>query len=148
MKKFIAIAGVVLALAGCQKAIAPNEETAVEQEKTIERVGNDEIKIERPLANEVITSPLMVQGEVRGYWMFEATFHMRLEDMDGNEIASTPIMSSGDWMTEDFVPFEGTLNFSSGDATEGKLIFMQHDASGPDEGPEPKSFEMPVRFSE
>lgn len=80
--------------------------------------------------------------------MFEATFHVFLEDMEGNEIANTPIMTSANWMTEDFVPFEETLTFSAGDAKEGKLIFRQHDASGPDEGPEPRSFEMPVRFSD
>lgn len=140
MKKLITAVGIIFVLAGCQKATTPTEQT---QLKT---AGNKEIKIETPLENEVITSPLAIKGEVKGYWMFEATFDVYLQDDEGNELGYAPATTAANWMTEDFIPFETTLTFSAGEAKEGKLIFLQYDASGPDEGPEPRSFEMPVRF--
>lgn len=126
-------------LAGCQTASTPSQPSPA---------GNDEIRIEAPMSLEVIKSPLTVKGEVRGYWMFEAIFDVRLEDNEGRELATAPGTATDGWMTEDFVPFESTLTFNPGNAAEGKIIFLQAYPSGGLEGDERKTFEMPVRFQE
>jgi len=72
---------------------------------------NDKIKIFSPLPNGVITSPVGVRGEARGTWYFEASFPIRLEDANGKVLVQTYTMAQGEWMTENFVPFELILSF-------------------------------------
>ena len=81
-----------------------------------EEVGNvlekaDLIRLDSPLPNEIIMSPLVVRGEARGNWFFEASFPLILTDWDGKIIAESFAQAKSDWMTADFVPFEGTLTF-------------------------------------
>lgn len=145
-KKLIALLAVCsFFLIGCQST--PDENNL--QPATPMPTGNDEIKIESPLMNEVISSPLSVKGEVKGYWMFEAIFDTRLEDENGKELATAPATALDDWMTEDFVPFEAEMEFNPGNATEGKLIFLEAFPSGGlEEGETRRTFEVPVRFVE
>src|SRR3989344_3102384 len=69
------------------------------------------IVLESPLPNSVITSPLQVSGKARGTWYFEASFPIILVDWDGLIIAEGYATALSDWMTEDFVPFQATLEF-------------------------------------
>lgn len=145
MKKtlIISLTALSIVLAGCQAA--PNTDGV--QPTTPQPVENDQIKLETPFMNEVVKSPLTIKGEVKGYWMFEANFDVRLEDMDGRELATAPATALDDWMTEEFVPFESTLEFNPGPAAEGKIIFLEAFPSGGiAEGEERRSFEVPVRF--
>jgi hypothetical protein len=82
-----------------------------------ENIGNvlekaDLIRIEYPRPNQVITSPLVIKGEARGNWFFEASFPIVLTDWDGKIIAQGFAKAKKDWMTTDFVPYEATLNFT------------------------------------
>lgn len=87
------------------------------------------IRVETPKANTKVTSPLVVRGEARGTWYFEASFPAKLLDERGNVIAQTPAQAKGEWMTENFVPFEATLTFT---ATSGKgtLVLERDNPSG------------------
>lgn len=132
-------------LAGCQTSTTPNNL----QPAIPKPAENDEIKIESPLMNEVVKSPLSIKGEIKGYWMFEAQFDTRLEDTNGRELATAPATALDDWMTEEFVPFETEMEFNPGTAAEGKIIFLEAFPSGGlADGEERRSFEMPVRFVE
>ncbi len=91
---------------------------------------SDLIRVEIPEPNAVIRSPLVVRGEARGYWFFEASFPVRLFAASGRELAVVPAQAKGDWMTENFVPFEVTLIFEPGAATEGMLVFQKDNPSG------------------
>ena len=71
----------------------------------------DLICVSAPRPNQTISSPLVLEGEARGVWFFEASFPARLFDDDGNEIAVAIAQAQGEWMTEDFVPFLATLEF-------------------------------------
>src|SRR3989344_7661469 len=69
------------------------------------------IKSASPLPNQKITSPLLISGEARGYWFFEASFPAKLLDEDGSQLAVMPVQAQGEWMTENFVPFRAELAF-------------------------------------
>lgn len=88
------------------------------------------IVVERPLIDEQVSSPLTVIGDARGTWYFEATAPMRLEDANGNVIAQGFVTAQGEWMTEDFVPFEGTLTFSAPATDTGTVVLERSNPSG------------------
>src|SRR5690606_12199550 len=88
---------------------------------TEEVVEHELITIEYPIPNQQITSPLLIRGEARGFWFFEADAPAILADENGNIIAQGHIQAQGDWMTEDFVFFEGKIIFET-EIDEGTLI--------------------------
>jgi hypothetical protein len=90
------------------------------------------IRLETPQPNEVITSPLRVTGEAVGNWFFEASFPVQLFDANYKEIPLSPsyIMATDDWMTTEFVPFTGNLNFTKPETAEGILILKKDNPSG------------------
>ena len=96
---------------------------------------DDLIILESPLPGEKVTSPLTVRGQARGPWYFEASFPVVLTDWDGRIIAEVPAQAQGEWMTEEYVPFEAVLEFetpSPGDpnVNRGSLILQKDNASG------------------
>ena len=108
------------------------------------------IKVDTPTPGESITSPLQISGEARGYWFFEATAPVLVVDWDGLIIGEGYIEASDTWMTEDFVPFVGTIEFDvekirGGLSNQGTIIFKNHNASGLPEHDE--AFEFPITFS-
>jgi hypothetical protein len=109
------------------------------------------IRLFEPRPGDIITSPLVIRGEARGYWFFEASFPIALTNWDGLIIADHYIMTSAEWMTEDFVPFEGILEFESpyaeGDPEfmkRGTLILQKDNPSGLPEHDD--AFEITVYF--
>ncbi len=88
------------------------------------------VVVSQPLANAVVTSPLTVQGEARGPWYFEASFPVHLLDGHGTEIATAAAQAQGDWMTEDFVPFQVTLTFTPPATATGTLVLEKDNPSG------------------
>ena len=66
-----------------------------------------------PKIGDRIRSPLVIRGQARGSWYFEATFPVVLTDWDGKIIAQHYAQAQGEWMTTNFVPFEAKLEFVS-----------------------------------
>ncbi|EKD47118.1 MAG: hypothetical protein ACD_66C00216G0002 [uncultured bacterium] len=92
-----------------------------------------------------ITSPLTITGQARGTWFFEATAPFVLVDWDGLIIAQGYIQTQGDWMTEEFVPFIGTLEFVKPSYGNTGALILQ--ASNPSDLPEyDRAVEIPVKF--
>lgn len=121
------------------------EETNVPNVQILEGYGNDEIMIFNPKVNSEISSPLKLEGKVRGFWLFEAVMPVRLLDKEGKELAVGYIEATEDWMTENFVHFKGELSFVSKEEGEGTLIFQKDNPSGLPEYD--KEFRMPVRIT-
>lgn len=101
----------------------------------------------RPLS--VISSPLEVIGMARGTWFFEADFQLTLVDWDGRIIAESYATAQNDWMTEKFIPFEGTIEFEPPEdigefSNQGTLILQKANPSGLPENAD--ALEIPVRF--
>jgi len=93
------------------------------------------IRVTNPLKNATIKSPLIVTGEARGTWYFEASFPVVLVDWDGKIIAEGIAMAQDEWMTENLVPFRAELFFKTSDisgnySNRGTLILKKDNPSG------------------
>ena len=89
------------------------------------------IRLDYPRQNSIITSPLVIRGEARGNWFFEASFPVILTNWDGLIIAEGIAQAQGDWMTTDFVPFEAVLEFPNPTYKDnGSLILKKDNPSG------------------
>jgi len=104
------------------------------------------ILISSPKTDEKIKSPLKIEGEASGSWFFEAEFSAELYDSNGNLLGKAILTAKEDWMTEDFVPFEGELTFNQPSASLGTLRFLNANPSGLPENQ--KVFEVSVKFDE
>ncbi|MFA7252503.1 MAG: Gmad2 immunoglobulin-like domain-containing protein [Candidatus Paceibacterota bacterium] len=130
----IGLAVLILIIALISKNIPPNENPA-----------NDKIHLFTPTANTFIASPLIIKGEARGNWFFEASFPVFLTDWDGLIIAQGIAQAEGEWMTTEFVPFTATLNFAKpGYGSTGSLILKKDNPSGLPEHDD--ALEITVRF--
>jgi hypothetical protein len=104
------------------------------------------ILVYSPKTNEEIESPLKIEGKARGHWFFEAQFNAVLLDAYGNKLGEAILTAKSDWMTEDFVPFEGELNFVQPSTPLGTLKFLNANPSGLIE--HQRIFEVSVQFAE
>lgn len=116
-----------------------------------EDIGNeleklDLIKIENPRPNQTVSSPLLIKGEARGNWYFEASFPVKLYDDKGFLLAQSPARALDDWMTEDFVNFSLSLPFSVPGTQKGILILEKDNPSGLVE--QADQLVVPVYFNE
>jgi len=105
---------------------------------------SDLIKVTSPKSNDVITSPLVITGEARGNWYFEASFPVKLVDDNGNVLAEGQAQAQSDWMTENFVPFKAEFQFNLPTTEKGKLILSKDNPSGLPQYDE--QIEIPVVF--
>ncbi|PSO45919.1 MAG: hypothetical protein BRC25_00435 [Parcubacteria group bacterium SW_6_46_9] len=109
----------------------------------------DVISVASPTPDQVISSPLEISGQARGQWLFEANAPVELESQDGQTIAEDTITAESPWMTEDFVPFSGVLEFSrpenaGSQSARGLLIIRRDNPSGQPE--HDMAVKIPVRF--
>jgi hypothetical protein len=115
-----------------------------ETETTAADATSDQIKVTNPLPNQAIQSPLIIEGEARGIWFFEATFPVKLLDANGNIIAAHFAQAQGEWMTEDFVSFKAQIEFEKPASDTGVLVLEKDNPSGLPEND--AKIEIPVRF--
>jgi hypothetical protein len=103
------------------------------------------IVVASPKPGDLIRSPLKISGQARGTWFFEGDFPLFLKDPKGRIIARGYVTARGQWMTKEFVPFEGTLTFKEPAARgRGTLVFKK---DNPTDRPElDDAMELPVRF--
>jgi len=90
----------------------------------------DLIMIHNPSVNEVIESPYTFSGQARGTWYFEGDFPVEIHDGDGKLLATDIASSKGEWMTEDFVPFSGSITFDVPSTEKGTMVFKKDNPSG------------------
>lgn len=93
----------------------------------------NEIEVYHPRPNQAITSPLTVDGLAPGSWFWEGTFPVELYNSAGEIIASShaEVLDGSDWMTEELVHFEATLEFEvSNSDSEGTLVLHKANPSG------------------
>ncbi|MBU1039078.1 Gmad2 immunoglobulin-like domain-containing protein [Patescibacteria group bacterium] len=91
-----------------------------------------DIEIFTPPINSPITSPLVITGQARGYWFFEASFPIKITDEQGNLLGQTIAQAQSDWMTKNWVPFTAELKFKTEPTTSSNLwlIFDKDNPSG------------------
>lgn len=103
-----------------------------------------EVVVDQPTYGALVSSPLTVTGRARGNWFFEANLPATLKDANGKVLAQKGMTATSDWMTVDFVPFAGTLEFTIPDTATGSLIISKDNPSG--DPANNSSFAVPVRF--
>jgi len=92
---------------------------------------SDLIFLDSPLPGTHISSPFTIKGRARGTWFFEGDFPVILLDAQGKKIAESYATAKSQWMTEDFVEFEGTLEFNgSVSGQKGSLILRKDNPTG------------------
>lgn len=102
------------------------------------------LRLDDPVQGVALSSPLTIRGQVPGTWSFEASFPVELRAADGSLLAQEPAQLQGDWMTEDYVPFEVVLTFDAPDQKTGTIVLRKDNPSGLSEHED--SVVVPVRF--
>ena len=138
-------AGVSIVMCSCKPQVETNllqipgitkviwSSIATSSNATSTSTKSDQIKVESPLPNQVVTSPLTIKGQARGTWFFEASFPVVLVDWDGKIIAQGTASTKSNWMTSKFVPFVATLSFKVAQnvySSKGALILRKDNPSG------------------
>ncbi len=114
------------------------------------KLGNDSgdksnlIRINNLVSGQAIQSPLVIEGEARGNWFFEASFPIKLYDGNGRLIGIAVAQAQKDWMTTDFVPFKAELKFEAATNAAGVLVFEKDNPSGLSEYSDQLS--LPITF--
>ncbi len=104
----------------------------------------DEILVVAPRPNSKVVTLLKINGQARGSWYFEGSFSGELFDSNNKSLGTTVLTAKGEWMTENFVPFDGELTFSLPETSSGTLVIKNANPSGAPENE--KKLEIPVRF--
>ncbi|TSC94157.1 MAG: hypothetical protein CEN87_610 [Parcubacteria group bacterium Licking1014_1] len=92
--------------------------------------GNEDVRVFSPRAGDTITSPLLVEGEARGTYFFEAVFPIKITDESGNVLGSSFARTTEDWMAENFVTFKGELTYTLKNGGKGFLVLFKNNPSG------------------
>ena len=99
-------------------------------DKTTESPDTGLIRVDTPQPNETVQSPLEIKGEARGYWFFEASFPVKIFDDNNFLLGVKPAQALGEWMTENFVPYESTISFAVPSTPKGKIVLEKDNPSG------------------
>lgn len=88
----------------------------------------DQIVVTSPKETATVSTPLTVEGKARGNWYFEGTFPVELVDYNtGLDIGEGSAKATGDWMTDDFVPFTAVLTFDKPSTTTPAILVLKKD---------------------
>jgi hypothetical protein len=140
----LAIAAVILGYIFWPCNCGPEAPSSTISPSTPVATTDERIKVDTPVSFEKIQSPLVVRGEARGTWYFEASFPVKLVDGNGKVLIQTHAQANGEWMTTEFVPFEVTLTFPVPETETGTLILERDNPSGLPEND--ASIRIPVVF--
>ena len=103
----------------------------------------EQIKVFKPQANDLINNILVIDGEAKGNWFFEATAPFYVLDSNFSTITSGFIQAKDNWMTENFVPFHQEIKIEP--KTESGYLVLKND--NPSGLPEKDLFLMiPIKF--
>lgn len=109
-------------------------------------IEDEPIFITSPQIGETVASPITITGRARGAWYFEGSFPISVIDQQGKEIGVGFVTAQGEWMTTEFVPFVGTVNFTAPlGGGSGKVILKKDNPSDLREFDDQR--EIPVIFS-
>ncbi len=136
-------AAVILAvwLAGRSEQLAVGRDS---QLPTNGLLDDSPVVLDSPLAESIINSPVAISGRARGRWFFEASFPVKIVDANNQVLGLAPAQAQGDWMTDDFVPFRATIDFSQPTTSTGFIILLKDNPSGLSE--HDAEVRLPVRF--
>ena len=114
------------------------------------KCGRTEIVVESivvlsPQVGQTVKSPLLILGTAVGFWFFEGDFPVYILDNNKNVLVSGYVTAQDEWMTENFVPFKGELDFKVDEEIDGFLVLEKDNPSGLPENDE--DFRIPIVLS-
>ena len=130
----------VVVVLGAVLIAAPSPESVSDGNDT-EPFVSENVIVTSPLPNETVPRTFRVAGKARGNWFFEASFPLQVRDPDNNNVGGGIAMTSDNWMTTEFVPFEGKVmveNYSG----PARLVLLKDNPSGLPENED--SVEFPI----
>ncbi|MFO7720864.1 MAG: Gmad2 immunoglobulin-like domain-containing protein [Gillisia sp.] len=134
MIKIYTLVLLIILTASCKEEKSRNSTapvTEMQQKTEISRDSlNKFLRVGNPMPGQLITSPLKITGEARGYWFFEANAPVELLNGNLQTISETYITALGEWMTTDWVPFTGTMAFEKPETERGFFVLHKANASG------------------
>lgn len=108
-----------------------NDNNSNKNQSTIDFDNDAGLSVINIQANDTLSSPISIEGEATGPWYFEGDFGVKLIDRESNDLISQSYVSAlGDWMTEEAVEFNGSLDFDISQDTEALLVFESANPSG------------------
>jgi hypothetical protein len=93
----------------------------------------ERLTVTSPATGETVASPIMLVGEAPGDWFFEADAPVVVVNWDGLIIGESFVTAEDEWMTENLVPFSGTVEYEHTTDTysaTGTVIFQRANPSG------------------
>ncbi len=99
-------------------------------EGTEQSPASSPVDLEHMQPNQLVVSPLKVTGKALGSWFFEANIGLRLLDANGAEVAASHGQAAADWMTNELVPFAGTITFVAPATDNGFIEVAKDNPSG------------------
>ncbi len=139
----IIFATLILLLVGAVAFVLAKYPKLEEEQKQSEQQGD--VVVFSPIKNQAVSSPVKISGKAKGTWFFEASFPVSVLDQDGTVLGIAPMQAKGEWMTEDYVPFEGEVTFTQPKAMTGFLLFEN---DNPSDMPEfHKEYRLEINFN-
>ncbi len=135
-----------------RRCATPDGRTYTEElpapEPTYVNADADRIRVTTPTPGAVTGKPVMVMGEARGGWFFEASFPIEIRDTNGTVIGSGIGQPTGgaDWMTEEFVPFSASIAVPDSFIGEAVLTLKNDNPSGLPENDRAISFPITIEY--
>lgn len=90
----------------------------------------DSIVLTTPLSGATVASPITIQGQATGNWLFEGSMQAILTDGNGEIISTTTLTAQEDWMTSQKVSFSGIMEYDTSNSPLGHLIIEGSNPSG------------------
>jgi len=104
----------------------------------------DKIIASKPQALDTVENPIIIEGQARGSWFFEASFPVKLVDASGNILGTGLATTSADWTTDNFIPFRAELKYNATEDGSGRIILARDNPSGLAQNDD--SIEIPVHY--
>lgn len=112
----------------------------------VQKLGD--VRVYSPVPGDVLRAgdAVTVRGRARGSWFFEANIALFILDESGSILDRGFAMTSDEWMTTDFVSFEGTLTVTHVPPSGHGFVRIANDNPS-DRRDLDTYFDVPVRFS-
>jgi len=106
----------------------------------------DRVDISAPQSGQTVFRTFAVTGEAPGPWFFEASFPIRVVDVEGNTLATGIATALSEWMTTDQVPFAADIEISAEYSGPATLVLMRDNPSGLPENDDSVSVPITIQY--
>ena len=87
----------------------------------------DQVELTVPQPWSRVQTPMRAYGKARGNWFFEGDTRIVLTESRGFPIMMSYVTAMGDWMTKDFVTFDGHIEFTQPDSGTWGWFILEKD---------------------